>query len=64
MLRMSFGRNYLKIFKMKYYMEVRILKGSLISWIIFMMALLVGGANGNWKNLEILKLVNPAKEID
>ena len=61
---MSSGQNFQKFFKMKFYMEEKVLMALSILWMIFMMVLRVGGDNGNLKNLEILKHAKLAKVID
>ena len=61
---MSSGQNFQKFFKMKFYMEEKVLMALSILWMIFMMVLRVGGDNGSLKNLEILKHAKLVKVID
>lgn len=63
-IKMSFGQNFQKLFKMKFYMEGKVLMVLSILWMISMMELRVGGDSGNLKNLEILKHAKLAKVID
>ena len=63
-IKMSFGLSFLKLFKMKFYMEVGALMVLLTLWMTSMMVLQVGGDSGNLKNLEILKLANLVRVTD
>ena len=46
-MKTLFGQNYLKVFKMKFYMVIETLMGSLILWIVYMMEPPAGGDNGS-----------------
>ena len=46
-MKTLFGQNYLKVFKMKFYMVIETLMGSLILWIVYMTEPLAGGDNGS-----------------
>jgi len=61
---MLFGQNFQKLFKMKFYMEEKVLMVLSILWMISMMVLRVGGDSGSLKNLEILKHAKLVKVID